>query len=50
MTDKVNEVVVRVWQSDKGWCVQVDGEDAVYVYQTMRAALRMAEGILKAGE
>ena len=39
--------MVKVWSDAKGWCVQVEGNEAIYIYQTMRSALKMVESLLK---
>ena len=41
---------VQAWKDEKGWNVQVEGKSEVYVYQTMRSALKMVELILKAAD
>lgn len=41
--------VVTIWEAEDGWCVQA-AADRVYVYQTMRSALRAVESTLKKEE
>jgi len=40
--------MVKVWKGNDGWCVAIEGKEVVFVFQTLRSAMRRAEAMLKA--